>query len=156
MISLSLDNKTGVNENGSKYANDKLILTLSSLRLCISVDYAVFLYDFFAGSLPSSNVQVLSGVIGDELTTKSVATNNQTTSSNYEFYIENPQVLLVEDQLDIENTNTFILDVSLSGTLRTFSRFNFLRKIHQRRKPVAKYPGMAANRNSIWFSMTCW
>jgi hypothetical protein len=120
MIGFSFESKTLKNGAGIIVDSERLIVNLNSLRLCISVDYAVFLYDFFVGGLSSSNAEILTDRLVDELA-KSVEKSNRISSYTYELRIENPQIILVEDQLDIENTNTFILDVSKLGSPSTFT-----------------------------------
>ncbi len=107
MISLSLENKTIQNVDGRTEDVQKLIFYLSSLRFCISIDYLVVLYDFFINGLTSSPTNTITTTaIGDR---SEIKINDISTTSTS--VIENPQVVLVENQLDIENTNTFILDV---------------------------------------------
>ena len=91
---------------------------LSCLRLCVNVDYLLLLYDFFLLESASKQGVERRESVGDREAIE-VEANPQRLFC--EIRIENPQFVLYENQFELKESNSLIVDVSDFQALKILS-----------------------------------
>ena len=134
MISVSFDSKMQQEneEVDSNFIPEKRISTIiSNLRLCVNVDYLLLLHDFFVDGLPKKNVQEKVDYSLIEETSPHTSTRQKIKKAvkeeihdaNQRLFcevkIENPSILLYENQFELKKSNSLIIDGTIFFNLNS-------------------------------------
>ncbi len=139
MISVSFDSKMQKEtdeapEIDSIFISEKRISAIiSNLRLCVNVDYLLLLHDFFVDGLPKKIVQetIDYSLIEENSpnTTRQKVKKilkEELNDDNQRFFcevkIENPSILLYEDQFELKKSNSLIIDGTIFLNLNTVDK----------------------------------
>lgn len=105
MVNVNITKKVCTNEKNKVIDVTKIFVNMSCIRVCLSIDYLMVLQEFFINGLPSGKQKA-----SQNKTLAESKAEDDGSVTVIEVTIENPQLVLVENQIDITKSNNLFID----------------------------------------------